>query len=103
LSVPDEGYSRNALCALNLMSTFLFLLFIYISSQKYKWKIGRDENMHVFYSEYNTHALRHLQKEVFIVQGTWTRNNIIVVDKNIVIYLCAASFIMEFCVLVSVN
>ena len=23
LSVPDEGYSRNALCALNLISTFL--------------------------------------------------------------------------------
>jgi hypothetical protein len=22
LSVPDEGYSRNALCALNLISTF---------------------------------------------------------------------------------
>jgi hypothetical protein len=25
LSVPYEGYSRNALCALNLISTFLFL------------------------------------------------------------------------------
>jgi hypothetical protein len=24
LSVPDEGYSRNALCALNLMSTFYY-------------------------------------------------------------------------------
>ena len=24
LSVPDEGYSRNASCALNLISTFLF-------------------------------------------------------------------------------
>ena len=24
LSVPDEGYSRNALCALHLISTFLF-------------------------------------------------------------------------------
>ena len=24
-SVPDEGYPRNALCALNLISTFLFL------------------------------------------------------------------------------
>jgi len=23
LSVPDEGYSRNVLCALNLISTFL--------------------------------------------------------------------------------
>ena len=23
LSVPDEGYSRNVSCALNLMSTFL--------------------------------------------------------------------------------
>ena len=26
LSVPDEGYSRNASCALNLISTFLFIL-----------------------------------------------------------------------------
>jgi len=26
LSVPDEGYSRNASCALNLISTFLFRL-----------------------------------------------------------------------------
>ena len=25
LNVPDEGYSRNASCALNLMSTFLFI------------------------------------------------------------------------------
>jgi len=25
LSVPDEGYSRNVLCALNFMSMFLFL------------------------------------------------------------------------------
>ena len=25
LSVPDEGYSRNASCALNLISTFLML------------------------------------------------------------------------------
>ena len=25
LSVPDEGYSRNVPCALNLMSTFLLL------------------------------------------------------------------------------
>jgi hypothetical protein len=25
LSVPDEGYSRNALCALNLISTFYSL------------------------------------------------------------------------------
>ena len=23
MSVPDEGYSRNALCALNLISTFI--------------------------------------------------------------------------------
>ena len=23
MSVPDEGYSRNALCALNMKSTFL--------------------------------------------------------------------------------
>jgi hypothetical protein len=27
LSLPDEGYSRNASCALNLKSTFLFKLF----------------------------------------------------------------------------
>jgi len=27
LSVPDEGYSRNASCALHLISTFLFHLF----------------------------------------------------------------------------
>jgi hypothetical protein len=26
LSVPDEGYSRNALCALNLIATFLLHL-----------------------------------------------------------------------------
>jgi len=26
LSVPDEGYSRNASCALNLISTFLLQL-----------------------------------------------------------------------------
>jgi len=26
LSVPDEGFSRNTLCALNLISTFLFVL-----------------------------------------------------------------------------
>ena len=25
LSVPDEGYARNSLCALNLISTFLFV------------------------------------------------------------------------------
>jgi len=25
LRVPDEGYSRNASCALNFISTFLFL------------------------------------------------------------------------------
>jgi hypothetical protein len=25
LSIPDEGYSRNTPCALNLMSTVLFL------------------------------------------------------------------------------
>jgi hypothetical protein len=25
LSVPDEGYSRNASCALNLIFTFLFI------------------------------------------------------------------------------
>ena len=25
-SVPDEGYSRNATCAVNLISTFLFAL-----------------------------------------------------------------------------
>ena len=25
LSVPDEGYSRNASCALNLISTFLLI------------------------------------------------------------------------------
>jgi hypothetical protein len=35
LNVPDEGYSRNASCALNLISTFLFEvkiidLFIYV-------------------------------------------------------------------------
>jgi hypothetical protein len=24
LSVPDEGYSRNGLCAINLITTFLF-------------------------------------------------------------------------------
>jgi len=31
LSVPDEGYSRNAWCALNLISTFLlnYLAFKY--------------------------------------------------------------------------
>jgi len=28
LSVPDEGYSRNVSCALNLMSTFLLLLLV---------------------------------------------------------------------------
>jgi hypothetical protein len=33
--------------------------------------------MHVFYSEYNAHALRHLQKEVFIVQGTWPHPHIL--------------------------
>jgi hypothetical protein len=27
LNVPDKGYSRNVPCALNLISTFLFLLF----------------------------------------------------------------------------
>ena len=26
LSLPDEGYSRNALCALQLISTFLLLV-----------------------------------------------------------------------------
>jgi len=26
LSVPDEGYSRNGFCALNLISTFLFVV-----------------------------------------------------------------------------
>ena len=30
MSVPDEGYSRNASCALNLISTFLFDIYICI-------------------------------------------------------------------------
>jgi len=29
LSVPDEGYSRNASCALNMISTFLFIPYFY--------------------------------------------------------------------------
>jgi len=28
LSVPDEDYSRNAPCALNLISTFLFIFLL---------------------------------------------------------------------------
>jgi hypothetical protein len=28
LSIPDEGYSRNASCAPNLISTFLLLILI---------------------------------------------------------------------------
>jgi len=28
LSVPDEGYSRKMFCALNLISTFLLLIFL---------------------------------------------------------------------------
>jgi len=28
--LPDEGYSRNGLCALNLISTFLLLVFFSI-------------------------------------------------------------------------
>jgi len=28
LSVPDEGYSRNALCALNLISTFYYIQWV---------------------------------------------------------------------------
>ena len=31
LSLPDEGYSRNASCALNLISTFLLLLGVILS------------------------------------------------------------------------
>ena len=40
LSVPDEGYSRNAPCALNLISTCLFLfLFITVNmNNKYNTK-----------------------------------------------------------------
>ena len=30
LRVPDKGYSRNALCALNLISTFYYRFFYYI-------------------------------------------------------------------------
>ena len=30
LRVPDEGYSRSALCALNLISTFYYRFFYYI-------------------------------------------------------------------------
>ena len=33
LSVPDEGYSRSAPCALNLVSTFLVLLFVQALSE----------------------------------------------------------------------
>jgi len=32
MSVPDEGYFRNASCALNLISTFFILMFIYMKN-----------------------------------------------------------------------
>ena len=38
LSVPDEGYFRNASWALNLISTFLFLLILLLYEE-----LGRDE------------------------------------------------------------
>ena len=33
LSVPDEGYSRNMSCTLNLISTFLFQMCLEINSK----------------------------------------------------------------------
>jgi hypothetical protein len=56
LSVPDEGCSKNTLCALNLISTFLFQMYQKLSSTRmesmtihkikchYSWKDGQCRN-----------------------------------------------------------
>ena len=41
LSVPDEGYSRNASCALNLISTFLFVYKCPFPFSQRRWRIRR--------------------------------------------------------------
>ena len=38
LSVPDEGYSRNVSCTLNLISTFLFFFNLQISEIEEKYQ-----------------------------------------------------------------
>ena len=43
-SVPDEGYSRNASCALNLISTFLFKSEVINILLKKIWKIYGKKN-----------------------------------------------------------
>ena len=35
-NIPDEGYSKNVLCTLNLISTFLFQLYYYLI----QWKLS---------------------------------------------------------------
>jgi hypothetical protein len=51
LSVPDEGYSRNVLCALNLISTIFYLsisycviYFVTIRSQYFDFSFGTSGN-----------------------------------------------------------
>jgi len=34
LSVPDESYSRNASCALNLISTFFFIIMLVVRGER---------------------------------------------------------------------
>ena len=38
LRVPDESYSRNTSCALNLISMFLLLVDVYITQEKLIYK-----------------------------------------------------------------
>ena len=42
--VPDEGYSKNESCSLNLISTFLFKLFMFTYFFIYRW-MTHDQNI----------------------------------------------------------
>jgi hypothetical protein len=48
LTVPDEGYSRNASCALNLISKFLYMQDISLSTESSYIMV--DWHDHIFHS-----------------------------------------------------
>ena len=72
LSVPDEGYSRNASCALSFISTFLSLvynekehqvsyLFLFLISDLLEGLRGRDHMVVRFLTTYAISAYHHLR------------------------------------------
>ena len=56
LSVSDEGYSRNVLCALNLISTLLLILI----------KVGKSVHFYTVFSDFNMYYLSHYCEFIFI-------------------------------------